>query len=639
MKQNTQNIRLYRLLIVLLLSVSTILNSWSQITVVPNLASRASQKATVKKSALRTQQRTLTLPFFEDFASSKKTDTIWQKNVGVYINNSLGIDPPTLNVASFDGVDNKGIPYDLSSSTIQGAADTLVSCPIDLSALTAGNNVYLSFFWQAQGLGEFPDTDDSLQLQFKDVSGTWVSMWAQQGGDSIKALPKDYTKEFKQEILQVADAKYFHDAFQFRFIAYARLSGSYDTWNLDDVFLDQNRNASSTGRNDIVVSQPPNSILKRYNAMPLNQYFANAANETAATITTKAFNLNTTGFSLFNYDCVMEETLSNTFIGTLTDLPVGAIFNAGTSQDMTANVAPSLLDGFKNSKGVTLRYRFRSFLNVGNRNDIDQNDTISRVTVMTDYYAYDDGSAEFLAGINQNRGQVAYRYVTNEPDTLTDVHMYVARLNKDLSGQTMIFKIWKNKNGKPDSVLFQKIIAVSNIYAPGVNQFVSIKEALEKVADRFTPLVIKDTVFVGWQQTSDDMITVGLDKNTDSSGEIFSNLSNEWVQNTEPLGSLMIRPVFGTITTTGITRSRLDPKLIKIFPNPNQQQILHIEGLSLKQIQLLNLQGQVMKVIPLKRNFSKKYQLDLRQTPPGTYLLYCRDWENRSVAKRVVILK
>ncbi|EAY24389.1 T9SS type A sorting domain-containing protein [Microscilla marina] len=638
MKKNTQNIQRHRLWIVLLLSISCIANGWSQLTVKPHYASRAS-KTQLSRANLRTTQTTLTLPFLDDFTSSKKTDTVWQKNVGVFINNTLGIKPPTIGVASFDGVDGSGIPYDISSSTSQGGADTLVSCPIDLSVQTPADNIYLSFYWQAQGLGEFPDNEDSLQLQLKDVNGDWVSIWSQMGGDNLTNLPTDYTKQFKQEIFAISDPKYFHNNFQFRFIAFARTSGSYDTWNLDYVFLDKNRHINDFGQSDIVISEVPNSFLKRYSAMPFNQYLANAADETAATISTKATNLNGSGFTLHNYDCVLEDTQSNAFISTLVSVVPAPLLNAGASQQMEASVSPSLLDPFKNNAaGVKLKYTFRSYLEASNRNDIDQNDTISRVTVLTDYYAYDDGSAEFLAGVNQNRGQVAYRYVVNEPDTLTDVQMYVARLNKDLTGQTFIFKVWNNKNGKPDSVLLQKIVSVTDIYAPNINEFVSVKAALEKAFDKFIPIKVTDTVFVGWQQTNDDMLTVGLDKNTESSDQIYSNLLGEWIQNTDSLGSLMVRPVFGKAEVVGLA-PKIDPKQVNIYPNPNHQGRLHIEGLVLKQIHVLTLQGQVVKTLLLKQNTSQRYVMDIDDLPPGTYLLHCRDHRNRAVAKRVVILK
>ena len=635
----------YYLLVALLVMLSGQNIAWSQIKVLPHYASRAlkqSQKnASINRAQFRTQQTTLTLPFFEDFASAQKTDTIWQKNVGVYVNNTLGINAPTVNVASFDGVDGNGVPYDLSSNLAQGGADTLVSCPIDLSSLTAGDNIYLSFAWQAEGLGELPDTDDSLQLQFKDVTGAWVSVWSQMGGDSLLNLGADYTKAFKTEIFPVTDANFLHASFQFRFIAFARISGNYDTWNLDDVFLDRNRNATDLFRNDIALSQAPNSLLKRYNAMPLNQYLANTAGETADNITAKAFNLNApgSGFALFNYDVILEDTISKTVITTLNDQPIGDFFPAATSKDMTATFDPTLLDPFRNSGGVALKYRFRSFLDITNRNNIDANDTVSRVTVLTDYYAYDDGSAEFLAGVNQNRGQVAYRYVVNEPDSLTDVQMYITRLNKDLSGQTFIFKVWTSKNGKPDSVLTQKILSIANVYAPGINQFVSIKAALEQAQDRFIPLAIQDTVFVGWQQTSDDFLAIGLDKNTDSSKEIYFNLSGEWVQNTDTLGSLMVRPVFGQVDVTGIESPRLDPALVSVYPNPTKAATLHIEGLALYQVKIVSLQGQVVKTIGLDNTRSKKYALDINDLSPGTYLLHCLDKQGRGVAKRVVILK
>ena len=39
----------------------------------------------------------------------------------------------------------------------------------------------MSFFYQPQGLGDVPETRDSLVLQFRDTGGVWNNVWALQG--------------------------------------------------------------------------------------------------------------------------------------------------------------------------------------------------------------------------------------------------------------------------------------------------------------------------------------------------------------------------------------------------------------------------------------------------------------------------
>ena len=46
------------------------------------------------------------------------------------------------------------------------------------------STVYLSFFWQIKGLGEIPNTEDSLRLQFLSRDSVWVTKWVLKGSDS-----------------------------------------------------------------------------------------------------------------------------------------------------------------------------------------------------------------------------------------------------------------------------------------------------------------------------------------------------------------------------------------------------------------------------------------------------------------------
>ena len=70
-----------------------------------------------------TDNHTITLPFWDDFSTSTSLiDTAWwtsQSQAQVIIKTGIGIDPPSVGVATFDGIDAQGIPY-LQTSTIGG---------------------------------------------------------------------------------------------------------------------------------------------------------------------------------------------------------------------------------------------------------------------------------------------------------------------------------------------------------------------------------------------------------------------------------------------------------------------------------------------------------------------------------------
>src|SRR5258707_2913090 len=104
------------------------------------------------------------LPFWDDFSfnNSPKNyphDSLWQYGHSVWVNTGMGINPPTLNVATFDGMDSTGLPYNINIPTAKGVADRLTSQPIrmDLVNPSLRSSVFISFYYQYEGNGEPPD--------------------------------------------------------------------------------------------------------------------------------------------------------------------------------------------------------------------------------------------------------------------------------------------------------------------------------------------------------------------------------------------------------------------------------------------------------------------------------------------------
>ena len=129
------------------------------------------EKPSANQRVLKNSQdsEVLQIPFWDDFSTSTgvPNSALWEDSENVNINPTLGLNPPTLNVATFDGTDAFGIPYDINSQFV-GNTDNLTSRQIDLSKIAANklNTVFISFFWQAKGNGEIPNANDSLRLQF-----------------------------------------------------------------------------------------------------------------------------------------------------------------------------------------------------------------------------------------------------------------------------------------------------------------------------------------------------------------------------------------------------------------------------------------------------------------------------------------
>ncbi|MCS6968866.1 MAG: T9SS type A sorting domain-containing protein [Cytophagales bacterium] len=562
----------------------------------------------------------LALPFFDDFSTNGKPwlhkgspeepDTSrWVPRQGTYINNTLAIDPPSFNVATFDGIAASGRPYEFVNRFAVGLTDQLTSKRIDLDTMRPESNVYLSFFWQAQGLGEPPDEEDYLAVEFLDQNNRWVERWRQQGGS--------HSSSFRYVLLPVTEPRFLHKDFRFRFVRYGRQSGPFDTWHVDYVYMNKNRHPSDNALLDIAANGIRGRFLKRYTAMPMRQFVQNPQAEIADSVFLSVSNLDRR-FNVFAYDVLLTEKLTGNLLGLLADttaivgefrrnLLVGAV-NRGMGRR-----PPIVLP--LNQPKMILETKFR--LNTGEPDNLippinfRNNDTLSYLTVLDDYYAYDDGSAEFAISFNQRFGRLAYRYELNAQATLSHIDIYFVPVLTNLQGETYNLRVWKRLDeqggGARDSILLVQNTFVS--YSDSLNKFIRVP------LSRKIPL--QGTFFIGVEQLSDKPLTLGFDRNTDSGSEIWVNVANRWEPNTRLKGSLMLRPVFEEKLLTSLAESHL-PSQWSIYPNPTSDSFF-VEG-EVTHIRVLDLQGKVV----LEKQFTQDHTpafISLEGAPAGLYLV------------------
>ncbi len=579
---------------------------------------------------------TLQLPFFEDFSELRfRLDTTkWIDSGGVFINNTTAIVPPSLGVASFDGVDEFGDPYEFTTviNIPIGLTDELISCPIDLSATNPGDSTYLSFYWQREGLGEFPDLEDSLRLQFKNNQDEWITQWIRPGGEP--------TEDFQQVLVVVTDTNttdtttFLHAGFQFRFQAFGRRSGIYDVWHVDYIFMDQGRSAQDTLANDITCVQNPSSFLSRYTAMPLNQYFANPLAETTDTLITTINDLDLLQ-DFPTYSCVITDTLTGRVLAELVSdesfLPTLPPNARGFS--INALVPDNLLAETKSPLALQT-----TFL-VATGDGRPSNDSISGITVLDDYYAYDDGTAEYGAGVNQAFGQVAIRFETNEPDTITDIVFHLTKFEEPIAGAFNMF-VWRSIDVENNTAEIIDTISNINItYPDSINQFISVKA----IRGSFDPIPVNGVFYVGWRQgIFNDRLTFGFDRNHDSTSEIFFEVSGQWRAfadevDDEERGSILLRPVFGEREQDSVITSVIEPvrRRFQVYPNPAQGQI-KLEGELPERIQWLDLNGRLLFENQLDTT-QEEMTLSLIGVAPGTYVLKAIHQDQAVSYRRILV--
>lgn len=569
------------------------------------------------------------LPFWDEFSSSNNfpDDKKWQESQNVRITSNIGIDAPSLHVAVFDGVDATGAGYN-TSSLINGLADCMTSAIIDLSVLDASqsDSVFMSFFWQMKGKGELANEEDSLVLQFLDENLRWNTVWSKSGG-----LDNE-TQEFQQELLKIPSS-IFHKDFQFRFQSYGKLSGPFDTWLIDYVYMNYGRHSGDNAYLDRALTTPGNFLTAPYTALPTEQFFADPS-KYLVDLSVEFYNLNSF-FQPILYSARVKDLVTQQDIQVLSDeivaIPGGFGREIFTSTALDANNLDPNADSVWLEATVFIKSGDIFFIEeIDSNNDttfnsqIDYrlNDTVRNVTIIDDYLAYDDGEPDFAAGINQRGGRLAYRYVLEEQALLTHIDINFPFVQQ--TGLPIEVVVWKNIGGEKDSVQYQNSYSVLRS-----NAFGELKAyALD------TPIFVQDTIFIGFVQATDEFLAVGLDKNTDSGEHMFYNVDGNWRDNEYVEGSFLMRPRFDKAIAADFIpnnpgSANLDPN---IYPNPSGGTFV-INGV-FDEIFVVNSWGQ-------QKHFRKEEQdgktiLDLSENQSGIYLVKLSKG-NRTTTKRIII--
>ena len=621
--------------------------SFAQFQIVP-------LKNTEKDKPSSAKVMALSLPFFDDFSTSinRPDQSKWQKGGGVFINNTYTNNHPTLNVATFDGLNANGTPYDFVNSLSEGAIDSLTSLPIDLStnplkggvAYTVADSLHLSFFYRGQGLGDKPDLRDSLRLQFLTNGNIWKTVWI----DSAQTV----STQFKQAIIPIRANIYLHSGFQFRFQSYGRQSGQFDVWHLDYVYLDEIKNIIKPGeitRNistknpvtkevtaiytrDFAARNPISNILKNYSSMPMRQFLAKPENELADSVKGDINNLFIVDLLLRFPNYTVKNLLTNTTIqrkdSIATFAPVRSFGTLKVKNSLNINSLKS------DTTKALLKLSFD--VKSGDNSPFTINDTISRNVELSNYYAYDDGTAEQAAEIKKGFGRVAVQYIVNKPDAVSAIRINLQPTVKNISKQRLTFQILANDKGKIGKIL-RTISDTTNVikYSNTTNAFVEYK---------IDPVTVTDTFYVGFIQfTDDEPLAIGLDLSTPQfANKHYYNINNEWVQVPKadapqvsstfvPIkGSLMIRPVMLGRTVPAkplANEEEIQDKNLVISPNPSTG-IFRWNDESLKNVDVYDMTGRI-----IFQERTDNQEVNLQNLRTGIYFLRLSNEKNTFVRK------
>ncbi len=561
---------------------------------------RSSSGAQLSETSPKARQAATTIPFWDDFSKGIQ-ESKWIAKGSSYTE-TIGNRAPSLGMALFNGVDELGRAYSLQEKD-QGESDYLTSVPLDLSGIVAAQktSLYLSFFWQAGGKAEVPDSNDRLTLQILTPAGIWLSVWEKKGGETL-----DRTRFFQENIAILPEWQ--HANFQFRFFSNGRQSGPFDSWLLDYVYLNTRRSATDLSYPDRALTLPTTVRLGDYGAYPWELLQKHQKGKWS-TVKSEFQNLENR-FKAMEYSVTVRDSIGTNLLPINSTTPINPVPNAlerrpivsRTFTEIPVPSRPSDLyfetslitgDGLLTSINGIDTTRFTQV-------DFRANDRVRTKFPLRDYFAYNQGMADYTAGINQRSGQLAVAYVTPEPVFLTGISIDFN--NARQVDQVLDLVIWSDLDKKP---LYTEEVVIPAKTAGQEIQYFSLKETVS----------VSDTFYVGFTQFTNDFLQVGLEKSQNFGDRIYYNVGGGWVQNKEVTGALLIHP---HVSLSGKSGGNLVPEnTLKVYPNPAIEEVM-VEG-TFTNLLVLDSYGREITIPRLPGNTGEV--LNFKDQHPGLYLI------------------
>ncbi len=519
-----------------------------------------------QKSSAR--RAVLTLPFADDFNQTDYYPEIsrWEDNF-VFVNNSYPVLPPSIGVATFDGLNPLGKPYSDFNNSF-GEADKLTSQPIDLSGLQDADNIYLSFYWQAGGLGDLPDAArDYLVVEFLNQNQEWV--------EQLRINAPITVNNFEQRFLRVV-SPFHHDQFQFRFVAYGNLAGSTDHWHIDYVLVDKNRNpAFESSVSDLAYVQGNGKYFKSYFQMPFKHFLPEMLIDTLKVKAKNNF-LNTV-------DIVDNYTVKNlssgqtlrTYNGPSTD-----IFSLDVANYEYEKLDLSTVEPTSDTTEIEIRYFFQTSAENTSPAYVRANNELIEKITFANAFAFDDGSAERAYRlVNYDFGKIAVKFKANVEDTLRAVRIFFPDFPnyttspKDPFFNVAVYRALDTISGENDEILYKEtFVKKSDFHVPEGEIFngyayYTFKPDLNNGKDF---LLVNGDFYLAIEHEKNNDVDLGFDMNNPNQDHMWYNVGYGWYKSQYP-GSIMVNAVMGAALDgrfTSVKEHTLKNTSVKLYPNP-----------------------------------------------------------------------
>ncbi len=544
----------------------------------------------------------INLPIWDDFSSSDiLSNLFWSEGENISINDYYNADAPSINVIEFDGLNNSGSPYNNESG--YGVCDVLISDEINLKSKSVKDSIYLSFFWNFNINGEFPDYEDTLKVDFLNEDNEWINVWNTNGGIL------NFNDQFIYNDILVEN-NFFHENFMFKIYNQGNSEGPYDSWLIDYIYLNENRKKNDSIFLDRSISHKSNKIFKDHISIPIDHILNSDpfVDSISIKINNLDNNIQPINYTFKSYYDSFEFLIYN-------NEPLSPILG-GFEKRIIKSKPINISDILNEKDSSSINFLF--FIESGDSSYINQNlrlnDTMRFNVSFKNSYSYDDGTAEFAAGLNQKNSELVLKHMTFTEDTLTHIQIYFPN------------NLYSSYSSDIELVLYQDLDeentkVISQITSLDFNDEFNLFELNE-------PVIVKDSFYIGFRQFENSFLPVGLDKNNDTSEKIYYKIDNKWFQNDVIKGSLMIRPVFGksNYVLTGVESEKIK-KSISIFPNPSGG-IFNLSN-KVENIIVYSIDGKIVKRI------NDTDRINLQEFKNGYYVIQIED--NNRIEKHKLI--
>jgi len=653
------------LLLTIVLNLSYVAHAQEYLTGIgnPQLLQKAQQQKDVFKS--NSENKPIPLPFFEDFSNyigdpSEKHFIDKQ----AFVNNTFALFPPSIGVVTLDALNDSAKIYPHLNATSKGA-DTLTSCYIRMDSLfladtirsiTLEDSLYFCFYFQPGGggivdgnttyLGSQPNINDSLVLEFGytpagDTVVIWDHIWSTPGFSIQTWLSDTLTPHqyFKQILILITNKNYLCDKFQFRFRNYASLEpqqgisgweGNVDQWHIDYIRLDVKRNYQFILQpngdpyavsNDLAFVSPTTSFLKNYQAMPWQQF---QTADMKSNFTNQLTNLSDDILtSTYKYSITRHENeVSNHSTGAIDINP----YITDGIQNKQEQAFPPIIFPIGSLTDTTTFKITHVFQYTAGDDFCVANDTCVFEQKFSDYYAYDDGTAEYGYCLNNtfNIAKLAMKFSLRKPDELSAVRMWFNRTkNSENEEATFSIVVWKDNNGVPGDTLY----SLAELKPKFSDQF------LDFVEYRFDKkLPVDKNIWVGFEQKGNVQLNIGFDQNTDSREFFKFNTRGIW-ETSAFKGTPMLRPVFGELKNSNTQITSTSTTTIRPNPANHELRISNYE-FQITKVEIFTITG--MKVDE-KVGFSNDLIMNVANYPSGIYFI--KVYKKNSAVETLKLIK